>query len=51
MVETRRRKAANKEGVATRSAREVEKPTEPKRLDTAQKQTSGVTKVSPVGAN
>ena len=58
MVETRRKKAANKEVVAARDARaaargaQAEKTsTEPERLDAADKQTSGVSKVSPAGDN
>ena len=50
MVETRRKKAANKEGVTTRGALSEEKPTEAKRLDTV-KQTAGVSKVSLAGDN
>ena len=50
MVETRRKKAANKEGVTTRGAQLGEVPTEAKRLDTV-KQTAGASKVSPVGDN
>ena len=51
MVETRRKKAANKEGVTTRGAQELKMSTEPKRLDAVDKQTSGASKVSPVGDN